>query len=216
MIKNVLFIGAHYDDVDLGAGGTAARLAAEGCKVYKLTLTDNLVEESVFSKYTAIDSSKRESQKACKILGIMEVTEFEAERNCHLMYSTELMQRVEAIIVKYNIDTVFIHSEYDMNHDHVEAAKVCKIAARHVNNIYVHRANIYVTETQFAPRVYWDISNYVELKKQALGAYGEEHQRIMADGQNRLFEDVIHQNKIWGYAINTMYAEGFEVIKEVR
>lgn len=216
MMKNVLFVGAHYDDIELGAGGTAARLSAEGCMVYKLTLTDNLVEESVFSRYTAIDSSKRESKKACEILGIKEISEFQPEKNCYLMYSTELMQRVEAVIVKYKIDTVFMHSEHDMNRDHVEAAKVCIVAARHVSNIYVHRANIYVTETQFCPKVYWDISDYVELKKQALEAYGEEHQRMMADGKNRLFEDVIYQNRIWGYAIDTLYAEGFEVIKEVK
>lgn len=40
-LKNVLIIGAHYDDAELGAGGTAAKLASEGKTVYKLTLTDN-------------------------------------------------------------------------------------------------------------------------------------------------------------------------------
>ena len=30
------------------------------------------------------------------------------------------------------------------------------------------------------------------------------------------FENVIYQNKIWGYAVDKMYAEGFEVIKEIR
>lgn len=39
--KNVLIIGAHYDDAELGVGGTAAKLAIEGKTVYKLTLTDN-------------------------------------------------------------------------------------------------------------------------------------------------------------------------------
>ena len=41
-MKNVLIVGAHYDDTELGAGGTAAKLAAEGKNVYKLTLTDNV------------------------------------------------------------------------------------------------------------------------------------------------------------------------------
>ena len=39
---------------------------------------------------------------------------------------------------------------------------------------------------------------------------------LNTSGENRLFENVIMQNKIWGYCIDTMYAEGFEVIKEVR
>lgn len=215
-MKNILLVGAHYDDVELGIGGTAARLSAEGKKVYKLILTDNFVRESEFNKYTDPETSIEESKKACEILGIQEVFDFIKAPNCNLVYGTELMQRVEKVILKYHIDTVFIHSQYDMNRDHIEAAKICKVAARHVDNLYVYRSNIYITETQFMPRVFFDISDYVEHKKKALAAYGEEHQRSMADGKNKLFENVIYQNKIWGYAIDKMYAEAFEVIKEVR
>lgn len=32
-MKRVLIIGAHYDDTELGAGGTAAKLVDEGCQV---------------------------------------------------------------------------------------------------------------------------------------------------------------------------------------
>ncbi len=215
-MERVLMVGAHYDDVELGAGGVAARLAAEGKKVYKLILTDNYVRESKFNRYTDPGTSTLESKKACEVLGMEEITEFTKVPNCTLMYSTELMQRVEAVIIKYNIDTVFMHSEYDMNHDHVEAAKICKVAARHVANLYTYRSNIYVTETAFIPRAFFDVSDFIQLKQQALSAYGVEHQRSMAGGHNKLFEDIIYQNQIWGYAIDTMYAEGFEVIKEVR
>ena len=200
-MKNVLLVGAHYDDIELGVGGTAARLVAEGKQVYKLILTDNFVKESVFNKYTDPQVSKKDSQKACDILGIKEITCLDKVQNCHLRYSTELMQQIEKMIVQYQIDTVFMHSEYDMNMDHVEAAKICKVAARHVENLYVYRSNI---------------SDYIEQKKKALAAYGDEHQRSMAGGQNKLFENVIYQNKIWGYAVDKMYAEGFEVIKETR
>ena len=56
-MQNILLVGAHYDDTDLGVGGTAARLSAEGKNVYKLVLTDNYVKESKFNKYTAVDTS---------------------------------------------------------------------------------------------------------------------------------------------------------------
>ena len=214
-MKNILLVGAHYDDIELGVGGTAARLAAEGKRVYKLILTDNYVRESEFNKYTAPETSVIESRRACEILGITEISDFTKVPNCTLDYSTELMQRVEKIILKYEIDTIFMHSEYDMNHDHVEAAKICKVAARHIDNLYMYRSNIYVTERPFLPRVFFNISDYIEKKKEALSAYGIEHQRSMAGGENLLFENVIYQNKIWGYAIDAMYAEGFEVIKEV-
>ena len=40
-MENILVIGAHYDDAELGAGGTMAKLVSQGKKVYKMTLTDN-------------------------------------------------------------------------------------------------------------------------------------------------------------------------------
>lgn len=215
-MQNILLVGAHYDDTDLGVGGTAARLAYEGKNVYKLVLTDNYVKESRFNQYTAVDTSIEENRNVCKILGIHDISDFEKQPNCNLEYSTTIMQRIEAIITDLNIDTVFMHSEYDLNHDHIKSAELCKVAARHVQNLYVYRSNIYITETVFDPKVFFDISDFIDKKKQALCAYGMEHQRMMADGANRLFDNVIYQNQIWGYAIDTMYAEGFEVIKEVR
>ncbi len=213
-MKNVLMVGAHYDDVDLAAGGTAAKLSNCGIKVYKLTLTDNYVPESKFNKLTRAESSEEENKCVCQMLGITNV-KFEKEENCNLTYTTKVMKKVEEVIVKYDIDTIFMHSEYDMNHDHTEAAKICKVAARHVSNIYGYRSNIYVTEHSFEPRVFFDISDYIEIKKKALAIYGPEHNRSMACGGNQLFENTIYQNKIWGYSIDTMYAEAFEVIKEV-
>jgi LmbE family N-acetylglucosaminyl deacetylase len=40
--EKILFIGAHFDDVDLGVGGTLAKLSKQGKKVYKLTLSVNV------------------------------------------------------------------------------------------------------------------------------------------------------------------------------
>ncbi len=215
-MENVLLIGAHYDDVDLAAGGTAARLSAEGKNVFKLTLTDNYVEASQFNQYTSAESSERQNKEVCRILGISDIDSFQKRPNCKLEYSKEFMQDIEAVIIDKNIDTVFIHSEYDMNHDHIRAAEVCKVAARHVRNIYSYRSNIYVTETAYCPHMFFDITQYVDVKRKALNVYGKEHDRVMANGDNTLFESVFYQNRIWGYAIDALYAEGFEVIKEVR
>src|SRR5688572_14726000 len=38
---NVLFIGAHADDIELGAAGLVARMLALGHRVYFLVLTDD-------------------------------------------------------------------------------------------------------------------------------------------------------------------------------
>ena len=39
----ILAVQPHYDDNDIGAGGTLAALAASGVEVYYLTVTNDLV-----------------------------------------------------------------------------------------------------------------------------------------------------------------------------
>ena len=75
-MKNILIIGAHYDDTELGAGGTAAKLVQKGMNVYKLTLTDNVTKSSHLHINVDYETSVRESAKACAVLGVKEITEF--------------------------------------------------------------------------------------------------------------------------------------------
>ena len=209
LFQNVLIIGAHFDDAELGAGGTAARLLALGKKVYKLTLTDNETDFSQMNIKVQFDSSKQQSARACKALGgVVEITAFKPAKCSELQYSKEIMQKVERIIFEYNIDTVFIHFVSDMNQDHVEASRICKTAARHCKNILAYQGNGYVLDQSYYPTFFIDISDFIEMKKNALSMYGTEHNRF-----DRLFDINIERNSIWGYANKVKFAEGFHVIK---
>lgn len=208
-INNVLIIGAHFDDSELGAGGTAIKLSQEGKNVYKVTLTDNVTKFEQREINVEFESSRVQSKKACEILGIHEL-EFKAEECSKLQYSKEVMQRLESIIFKYNIDTVFIHFNEDMNRDHIEANNICLTAARHCSNIFEYQSNGYILDNVFYPTFFVNISEFIDKKKEALSQYGEEHNRM-----NRLFETVIERNHIWGYANEVEYAEGFRVVKMI-
>jgi LmbE family N-acetylglucosaminyl deacetylase len=207
-MKKILVIGAHFDDAELGAGGTIAKLVQKGKKVYKLTLTDNVTNFAQKSIQVDYDSSKNQSAKASQILSATEITDFIPIGCSMLSYSKDIMQKVEKVIYDYNIDTVFIHFSTDMNQDHVEASKICKTAARHCDNILEYQSNGYVLENAFYPTFFVDISDTVELKRRALQQYSNEHNRY-----NRLFEMNIERNHTWGYANEIEYAEGFHVVK---
>ena len=207
-MDNVLVIGAHYDDAELGAGGTAAKLIASGKRVFKLTLTNNVTDFKQKGISVDFDSSLSDSKKAAEIIGYQEITEFKPAECSKLSYSKEIMQRVEKIIFDYNIDTVFIHFGTDMNQDHVEACRICLTAARHCRNILEFQSNGYILDNVFYPTYFVDISDFVEIKKKALSQYGTEHNRF-----NRLFETNIERNHIWGYANEVQYCEGFKIVK---
>lgn len=208
-INNVLIIAAHFDDAELGAGGTAAKLADEGKKVYKVTLTDNVTDFTQKKISVGYESSKLQSKKACEILGVEELSII-PEPCSQLQYSKEVMQRLEAIIFEYQIDTVFIHFNEDMNRDHIEANNISLTAARHCANILEYQSNGYILDNEFYPTFFVNVSSYIEQKKQALAQYGSEHNRM-----NRLFDTVIERNHIWGYANEVEYAEGFRIVKMI-
>ena len=206
--ENVLIIGAHYDDAELGCGGTAAKLAAEGKNVYKLTLTNNETNFSQMNIHVDADSSIRQSARACEVLGIHEVTDFEPVQCCELFYNTSIMQRVEKVIFDLNIDTVFMHYYDDMNQDHVEASRICKTASRHCKNVLMYHSNGYILQQQLNPTTFIDISDQIEKKLAALACYEGDHNRF-----NKLFGTVIERNHIWGYANKVDYVEGFLPLK---
>ena len=207
-MNNILIVGAHFDDAELGAGGTAAKLASQGKKVYKLTLTDNETNFSAMNINVAFESSKQQSAEACRILGIEEITDFKPVACSELEYSKEVMQRVEKYIFDLNIDTIFMHFNADMNTDHVAASRICLTAGRHCKNIIQFQSNGYVLENVFYPTFFVDISDYIEKKRQALASYGKEHNRF-----DSLFEVTIERNRVWGYPNKCHYAEGFNIIK---
>lgn len=208
LMENILIVGAHFDDTELGAGGTAAKLAAEGKNVYKLTLTDNVTKFDAMNINVAYESSRVQSARACEVLGINEITDFIPVECSKLEYSKELMQKIEKYIIDLNIDTIFMHFNADMNTDHVAASRLCLTAGRHCKNIIQFQSNGYVLENVYYPTFFVDISDFVDKKKKALSCYGSEHNRF-----DSLFEVSIDRNRVWGYSNKVKYAEGFNIIK---
>lgn len=207
-MQNILVIGAHFDDAELGCGGTMAKLAAEGKNVYKLTLTDNVTNFHQMNIHVDAESSTADSAKACQEMGVTEITDFELLPCNQLTYTTETMQKVEAIIFDKKIDTVFIHYDSDMNQDHIAASKICLTAARHCRNIFYYQSNGYVLDKPFYPTVFFDISDHYEAKKKALDHYRGDHNRF-----ERLFSMSLQRTEVWGYANKCAYAEGFVPVK---
>lgn len=207
-MQNILVIGAHFDDAELGCGGTMARLAAEGKNVYKLTLTDNRTDFTQMNISIDFEDSRRDSAKACAVLGVNEITDFEAVPCNKLEYCSEVMQRIEKIIYDKKIDTVFCHFGSDMNQDHVAASKLSITAARHCGTILCYQSNGYVLDNSFYPTVFIDISGQYKLKEDALACYRSDHNR-----NGRLFGVSLKRAEIWGFATETDYAEGFVPVK---
>ena len=211
-MQNILVVGAHYDDAELGAGGSMAKWTKEGKKVYKLILTDNVTNFEKKGIAVQADSSIKESAEACKHLGVSEVTTIDLAECTNLIFNKKQMQQIESFIIDNNIDTIVIHFTSDIQQDHVHASTISYVAGRYCDNILMYQSNKYILPKDFYPRYFVDITDTIELKKRALACYGEGHNRF-----NSLFDMTIAQNRVDGYKTNMSekesYVESFYIMK---
>ncbi len=210
-MKNILVIGAHYDDAELGAGGSMAKWRREGKEVWKMTLSDNVTNFEARNIKVKADEAAAESRIAC---GILDVTQalIKLQPCTDVVYKREQMQTIEGFILQHEVDTLVMHNTFDVQQDHIHAATISYVAGRYCDNILMYQSNKYVLPHDFYPRYFVDITDTIELKKGALAVYSSEHNRYQ-----QLFDNTIRQNRVDGYRVNmqegTRYAEAFTILK---
>lgn len=213
-MKNILVVGAHFDDAELGCGGSMAKWVKEGKKVFKLTLTDNVTDFEIKDIYVDADESLEDSKKAGMVIRYEE-QHFMSNAQCgELIYNKARMQYVESLIFSLEIDTLLIHYMNDLNQDHAEASKICYTAGRYCDTVLMYQSNRYILPTDFYPRVFVDITDTVGTKREALRCY-----RIAHDRYKRLFEETVNNNFLLGYSVFTekkeRCVEAFQPLKMV-
>ena len=110
--KRVCFIGAHPDDIELGAGALIARIAPLS-EVFCITLSDN-------QKNPSLSNLIQEQKRSLKLLGVEEkhilVGEFETRWFQHSRQ--EILEHFIEFNEKHRPDIVFTHSKTDLHQDH--------------------------------------------------------------------------------------------------
>lgn len=174
---DVIAFGAHPDDVELSMGGTIISLVERGFKVGIVDLTQG----ELGSRGNKI-KRKEESEKASKILGI------DLRLNLKLkdggIKSDELsIQKVADVIRKFQPQIIFAPHFKDRHPDHESAADLIKQAfffsglrnyskGKSIYKSYRPKKLFYYMQSYpFEPTFIYDISNYFELKMEAVLVY---------------------------------------------
>lgn len=76
---HIIVVSAHPDDMEIGMGGTVAKLVSEGCSVTEIVLTDGRRSPNPFgwSEEKIVATRKREAVDAASILGVKDVVFFD-------------------------------------------------------------------------------------------------------------------------------------------
>lgn len=205
---NVLAIGAHFDDIELGCGGAIARHVAQGDQVYAYVATDsgfmNQNNEVVRSSVVA----KREAQEAMRVLGVKELI-CGAFKTLELEFVDALNVQILEIVSDNHIDIVYTHWADDVHHDHHALARASLHGCRHVQRMLMYRSNWYHSVSDFRGNFYVDITDYWEIKQRAI----EAHKSEMGRTCNKWISFFKNEAENAGQRIGVRYAEVYEVVK---
>lgn len=199
--KCVLAIGAHPDDLEIGIGGTMARLVEEGSRVLMV----------VICVPNHLEVRKAEAERAAKILGCDLQILFPNDcRRVEDLKTYELVSLLDKIVQKHKPAAMVSHALNNFHKDHVLVYNACLAAQRlsfHDFFCY-YPTTCHPVQVPFFPQAFVDISGTIDRKMQAIDAHATQFAcRGMGTDHFRL------NAREYGRLAGVEYAEGLEVVR---
>jgi len=206
-MMNILAIGAHFDDVELGCGGSLAKHVKNGDKATIYVATKSGYANPDGIEIRGGDAAYQEGMTAASIIGAdLIADDFET---LALAFNDTLNAKLVKLIEQLNIDLIYTHWNGDVHHDHIALSQASLHAARHVPRLLMYRSNHYQGVIPFAPNFYVDITETWKTKKQAILAHKTEVDRTRGAWVD-YFERLALLD---GTAAGVQYAESFQLVK---
>ena len=206
--KNVLFVGAHHDDVEIACGGTALKFSKENYATYHLVFTDSGFKNENNKIMRSSKIAIKDASKAKKILGFNKLINLNLKTN-KVKVSDTIKKKYLKIINQLSPEYLFVHSEKDANSDHRIISSVVTNLSKRVPNVLHYKSNFFHTKDVFNPKYFVDISKEYKQKMLAVKAYSGELKR----NKNRWIKLIERNNFLMGDIMGSKYAEGFEIVR---
>lgn len=204
---NILAIGAHFDDVELGCGGALAKHVLSGDKVFVYVATISGFADRMKKTVRSSEIALAEGKKAISILGAALIrgsfNTFEVE------FTEALTSDIIQIIEERKIGMVYTHWVGDIHHDHQAVGRASLHSCRHVPRMLMYRSNWYHSNLEFKGNFYIDITNFWDKKERAVLAHESEIKRTRRSWLGFFKNEAENA----GQRIGVRYAEVFEVVK---
>lgn len=227
MKVDILAIGAHPDDVELGCGGTIAKLISEGKKIAVIDLTEGELGTRGTNETRALESAE-----ASKILGIS-ARENLKMKDGFLENSEEYQLRIVKMIRKYQPEIILCNAIEDRHPDHAKAAKLVSDAAFLSGLVKIETELEGKSQVQWRPKhvfhyIQWkhiepdfvvDISKSLDKKIEACLAYKTQFydpsstEPMTPIATKDFLESLTYRAQDLGRLSGVEYAEGFTTEK---
>jgi LmbE family N-acetylglucosaminyl deacetylase len=217
---NVLGIGCHPDDLEIGCGGALAKYAKQGHKVFMCHVANGNMGHAVIEPEELRSIREREAEKAAKVLGAEAVS---IDLGDMYVEGADKAARTRLTeVVRYaKADLIITHNPSDYMRDHEQAgALACDVSFTATIPHYLTESRytpgfppVFFMDTlagiNFIPTEYVDITEEMEQKLEAVNCHASQV-IWMRDHDGIDFLDFVRTcNKYRGLQSNCLYAEGF-------
>lgn len=209
-VKNVLAVGAHADDIEIGCGGTLAIHSKKGDNVYIVVMTKSFYANYDGTILRTKNEGDVEEKEGAKILGGKLINlEFDTKE---VPFSKNSIESLNKIIDEFNIDIIYTHWYHDTHQDHMRTTQSILSAGRYVQNILMYEPEYPAGRSYlgFRNQYYVDISSTFDVKMKALLQHKSQVEKY---GSKRFLNAIEARAVHRGYEINSEYAECFEVVR---
>jgi LmbE family N-acetylglucosaminyl deacetylase/CheY-like chemotaxis protein len=197
--ETVLAIGAHPDDVEIGAGGTLAAHCAAGDILAILTLSRGAVGGNMGHR-------ARESREAADILGArLFLKDLEDTR---IPGGNPTIAMIEEVVAETGPTVVYTHSVHDLHQDHRSVHRSAMVACRKVSRVYCFQSPSATVD--YRPTHFVTVDEYLGRKLKIVDAFGSQ-----ASIRDYMEPELITATaRYWArYAAGT-FAEPFETVRD--
>ncbi|MDP9306447.1 MAG: PIG-L family deacetylase [Thermoproteota archaeon] len=203
--KTIIAFGAHPDDLEIGMGGTIAKLSAMGYNVQPVIAT-----LPNFVKSDTKEGRKSESMLSAKVMGCKSPIFLDLSPE-QMVFGRKLVTLIDSLIKEHKPDSVFTQWHGDSHQDHQILTSSVISACRNQNNLFMYETTIPggITQNSFRPQLFVDITETIDIKKNALECFQSQFIRC---GEIWI-PAVIGRCSFRGYQVDAKYAEAFEVVK---
>ncbi|NJD03838.1 MAG: PIG-L family deacetylase [Ruminiclostridium sp.] len=216
----VLAIGAHPDDLEIGCGGTLAKLALQGTGIFMCHITNGNMGHAVIAPDELKKIRVKEAETAGAIIGA-EVINLNLPDLCIRSDNEDLVKKIVDIIRFVKPEFIITHSPNDYMKDHIETGKIVFDASftasvphfETSSPFYPELTPIYYMDTlagvNFLPTEYVNITDTIETKVKMLECH-QSQIKWMREHDNIDFSDFVRTvSKFRGLQCGADYAEGF-------
>jgi LmbE family N-acetylglucosaminyl deacetylase len=196
-VRDVLAIGAHPDDIELGCGGALLAHVAAGDRVTMLVVTGG---ENGPGDSGRVSGRRAEQVAAARTIGA--TLRWGGLTDCAVPTDSSTVGIVEAVLRETQADLVYVHAPDDSHQDHRAVTAATLAAARRLPRVLHYQSP---STLAFTPTLFVDVTAHLTGKLAALRCHASQ-----VDLSAMVEPDaVVASARHWGAQARIGYAEAF-------